>query len=184
MPASRDILSAGAAPNDAYARMMLAHPQSVGVMLSERLAAHLRALMRLVARLTPVEIEQTLLYISLSRARPAPATIIEAFAETVPGMGDERMTMPDVLKDWARSKEGLASIGNLETVIIEDLKARERAEGKAEALVQLLSRRFGPLEANVPAQVHAATPEALDGWFDRAVDAASIDAVFDHDEKH
>jgi flagellar biosynthesis/type III secretory pathway protein FliH len=51
-------------------------------------------------------------------------------------------------------------------------------KGKAGALLQLLERRFGTLPKNVTARVTRASIEDIDRWFDRAVDAATLDDVF------
>jgi hypothetical protein len=51
-------------------------------------------------------------------------------------------------------------------------------KGKAGALLRLLVRRFGTLPKNVTARVTRASIEDIDRWFDRAVDAATLDDVF------
>jgi hypothetical protein len=53
-----------------------------------------------------------------------------------------------------------------------------RREGRQEGLMQLLARRFGKLPRTVTARVKRARIEDIDRWFDRAVDAATLDDVF------
>ncbi|MEO5373918.1 MAG: Rpn family recombination-promoting nuclease/putative transposase [Alphaproteobacteria bacterium] len=53
-----------------------------------------------------------------------------------------------------------------------------KAEGKAEMLLRLLRRRFGPLSPGVEDRVRAAGSEQLDGWSERFVDAHSLADVF------
>ncbi len=45
-------------------------------------------------------------------------------------------------------------------------------------LLRLLVRRFGVLQESVAQRVASASSGELDRWFDRAVDAASLDEVF------
>jgi len=53
-----------------------------------------------------------------------------------------------------------------------------KIKGKAESLLRLLHRRFGPLPANVEPMLNGAKGEQLDAWFDAALDAPSLEAVF------
>jgi predicted transposase YdaD len=53
-----------------------------------------------------------------------------------------------------------------------------RDEGQQELLLRLLSRRFGSLPEAVIARVRDAGREDLERWFDRSLDAASLDEVF------
>ena len=45
-------------------------------------------------------------------------------------------------------------------------------------LLRLLGRRFGAVPAQIAARVEAAELAELEGWFDRAIVAASLDDVF------
>lgn len=62
-------------------------------------------------------------------------------------------------------------------------QAQGRVQGKAEALLRLLERRFGPISESLRSQVNGANLVTLDHWFDRALDASALDAVFG-DAKH
>ena len=62
-------------------------------------------------------------------------------------------------------------------------KVEGEAKGKAEALLRLLDRRFGPIPESLRSQVNGANLVTLDLWFDRALDASTLDAVFG-DAKH
>ena len=56
--------------------------------------------------------------------------------------------------------------------------AEGKAEGKAETLLRLLTRRFGDLPAETRERVVRATTEQLDQWLDAFVDAKSLSDVF------
>ncbi|HNU20372.1 MAG TPA: Rpn family recombination-promoting nuclease/putative transposase [Hydrogenophilus thermoluteolus] len=53
-----------------------------------------------------------------------------------------------------------------------------KAEGEALALKRLLAKRFGPLPAALEARIAAASLEEIEAWFDAAITAPSLDAVF------
>jgi len=53
--------------------------------------------------------------------------------------------------------------------------AEGKAEGKAEALLRVLERRFGPLSAEARNRVTAADVVQVEVWLDRAVDAPTVD---------
>ena len=54
-----------------------------------------------------------------------------------------------------------------------------KAEGKAEALIRLSEKRFGPLPEPRRQQIMAADAATIDAWFDRAIDAPDLKSVFD-----
>ena len=54
-----------------------------------------------------------------------------------------------------------------------------RTEGRAEALVQVLTVKFGPLPESVSQTVLGASSDQIQGWTARAVTAATLDQVFD-----
>ncbi|MGQ5489538.1 Rpn family recombination-promoting nuclease/putative transposase [Thauera sp. ZXT1-4] len=51
-------------------------------------------------------------------------------------------------------------------------------QGLAQSLQRQLNRRFGPLSAEVTLQLENATPEQLETWTDRVLDARTIEEVF------
>ncbi len=51
-------------------------------------------------------------------------------------------------------------------------------EAEADMLRRLLTRRFGPLPAEVSAQIDAASAQQIEAWFDRSVDASDLAQVF------
>lgn len=53
-----------------------------------------------------------------------------------------------------------------------------KVEGEALALKRLLAKRFGPLPAALEARIAAASLEEIEAWFDAAITAPSLDAVF------
>jgi hypothetical protein len=56
--------------------------------------------------------------------------------------------------------------------------AEGRAEGQKEALLHLLERRFGSPSEGIRARVAAGSTGEVEAWFDRAIDAESLGAVF------
>ena len=51
------------------------------------------------------------------------------------------------------------------------------ANHEAQVLLRLLEKRFGPTSESERSRVEAATLEEFDGFFDRLLDAASVDEV-------
>ncbi|KAF0135440.1 MAG: hypothetical protein FD153_2102 [Rhodospirillaceae bacterium] len=62
---------------------------------------------------------------------------------------------------------------------LDEAKAKSRAEGKAEALLRQLSRRWGPVSPAVKSRVRAVESCRLDEWMDHLMDAYSLAEVFD-----
>ena len=63
-------------------------------------------------------------------------------------------------------------------------RAEGEAKGRAELLMRLLERRFGPLPQAVKDRIAAARPDTLELWGDRVLDAASLDDVFEKDTRN
>jgi hypothetical protein len=53
-----------------------------------------------------------------------------------------------------------------------------RAEGPANSLIRMLTRRFGPMPADLTQRVQTATQAEFDFWFDRILDAKTVADVF------
>ncbi len=53
-----------------------------------------------------------------------------------------------------------------------------RTEGRAEALVEMLTVKFGPLPESVPNTVHTASIDQNKAWAARAVTAETLGQVF------
>jgi hypothetical protein len=53
-----------------------------------------------------------------------------------------------------------------------------RQEGEAAALVRLLTHRFGELASDIRVRIEQAERTTIVAWFERAIDAADLDAVF------
>jgi hypothetical protein len=60
----------------------------------------------------------------------------------------------------------------------EMLRAEGEARGRAEALVDVLTIKFGPLPGSVPETVRAASLDQMRAWTARAVTAEILDEVF------
>jgi len=57
-------------------------------------------------------------------------------------------------------------------------EARGEALGRGEAIVQVLTVKFGALPEDVPGRVRAAASEQIQEWTVRAVTADTLDQVF------
>jgi predicted transposase/invertase (TIGR01784 family) len=57
-------------------------------------------------------------------------------------------------------------------------KAEGKVEGKAEALILLLTSKFGPVPSAVRAEIQGAPAGQIDAWFTRALMADRLEAVF------
>ncbi len=62
--------------------------------------------------------------------------------------------------------------------------AEGEARGEAKSLMRLLVKRFGPLPEAVVSQIAAGSIEELDRWFDAAITAFSVEAVFGERRDH
>ena len=51
-------------------------------------------------------------------------------------------------------------------------------QGEAKIITRQLRRKFGPLPSDIQEQVAQATPDELESWSDRILDAGSLQAVF------
>jgi flagellar biosynthesis/type III secretory pathway protein FliH len=61
---------------------------------------------------------------------------------------------------------------------LEKGRVEGRVEGLRQALADLLTRRFKKLPPRVAARLAEGDATSLQRWFDKAIDAKSIDAVF------
>jgi len=98
--------------------------------------------------------------------------------------GDLHMTIERILqrREWTimSTAEKLVNQG------IEKGRTEGRTEGLAEGITKgrvdtlrrLLTKRFGELPPSLPTRLLAASPDDLDRWTDRVLDAPSLDAVF------
>ncbi len=57
-------------------------------------------------------------------------------------------------------------------------------QGQARLLTSQLEQRFGPLPEPPAKRIQSATPEQLENWGLRLLDAASLDDVFGRDGQH
>ncbi|WP_280235233.1 hypothetical protein [Nocardia cyriacigeorgica] len=60
----------------------------------------------------------------------------------------------------------------------ERIEARGEARGRAEALIELMTAKFGPLPAAVVDRVRSAEPAVVRGWTTKVLTAASADEMF------
>ena len=53
-----------------------------------------------------------------------------------------------------------------------------KLEGEAFALQRLITKRFGSIPSVIAAQIAAASQAQIEAWFDLAIDAPTLEAVF------
>ena len=82
--------------------------------------------------------------------------------------------------DGIEDEGGKAIMGTL----VETWVKQGKAEGEAKSLVRLLVKRFGSLPQPVVAQIAAGSIKELDRWFDAAITASSVEAVFGERRDH
>ena len=78
--------------------------------------------------------------------------------------------------------EGL--MGTMAEALMVRGKARGLEQGKAEVLMRLMERRFGPLSRTVRDRIAGAGPDELDAWFDRILVADNLEAMFEASSRH
>ena len=88
--------------------------------------------------------------------------------------------LADRLEQWA-----LAYIAEGELKGKQEGKQEGRQEGRQEgeilALQRLLSKRFGAIPADITRLISNAPVEAIELWFDRAIDAQQLSDIFKDD---
>jgi hypothetical protein len=68
-----------------------------------------------------------------------------------------------------------AIMGNFSEPFVE----KGRQQGRAEGLVRLLEKRFGPIPSSLHDRIFASDVISIDAWFDRAVEARELLSVFE-----
>ena len=71
-------------------------------------------------------------------------------------------------------KEKMRYVTSIERLIIE----KSRLEGEALSLQRLITKRFGNVPSVIAAQIAAASQTQIETWFDLAIDAPTLEAVF------
>jgi hypothetical protein len=85
---------------------------------------------------------------------------------------------PDELRSFVRTELGPDAEEQMETPwtrMKKDLREEGRAEGRAEVILRLLTKRFGPLPGSAVAQVRRASAPQLDAWAERILEAATLE---------
>ena len=80
--------------------------------------------------------------------------------------------MPDAEEAYVTTAEMLRAEGRAEG------EARSEARWRAEALVEMLTVKFGPPPESVAKTVHTASVHQIKAWAARAVTAETLDQVF------
>lgn len=87
------------------------------------------------------------------------------------------MTLAERFDLWAQQYEEKGLEKGIEKGI---KKGIEKGIAKGEALVleRLLSKRFGPLPPEIAQLISTASPEEVETWLDRLLDAPSLGEIF------
>ena len=83
------------------------------------------------------------------------------------------MTLSNRFEVWAKGHEQRGQEKGFQ-----EGRQEGRQEGEQVLLQKLLTKRFGPLPAEVLEQLACASTEQIETWADRVLDAASLDEVF------
>ena len=113
---------------------------------------------------------------ALDDAKDGETALMDTIAETLRKQGKaEGLAAGEALGREKGKVEGLA-----EGLAEGEAKglAEGEARGEAKSLMRLLVKRFGPLPDPVVAQIAAGSMDDLDRWFDAAITASSVEAVF------
>ena len=121
---------------------------------------------------------------ALDDAKDGETALMDTIAETLRKQGKaEGLAAGEALGREKGKVEGLAEgLAEGEAKGLAEGEARGLAEGEArgeaKSLMRLLVKRFGPLPDPVVAQIAAGSMDDLDRWFDAAITASSVEAVF------
>ena len=95
------------------------------------------------------------------------------------------MQLPEALKKqlWQNlsdleQEKKMTYVSSVERIGIEKGLQQGMQQGEALALQKLLTKRFGAVAPATTAQIEAADSLQIGVWFDRAIDAPSLAAVF------
>ncbi len=95
------------------------------------------------------------------------------------------MKLPDYLSvqlwqnvETLEQEKKMAYVSSFERIAIEKGMQQGLQQGEALALQKLLTKRFGTVVPAIAVQIEAADLSQIGVWFDRAIDAPSLDAVF------
>ena len=88
-----------------------------------------------------------------------------------------KMTLSDRFELWARQYEQRGKEEGLREGLAKGLQ-EGRQEGSQLVLQKLLTKRFGPLSAEVMERIASGSSEQINRWVDRMMDAASLEEVF------
>ncbi|MGI9228390.1 MAG: Rpn family recombination-promoting nuclease/putative transposase [Gammaproteobacteria bacterium] len=88
------------------------------------------------------------------------------------------------IKKMKSTEEGDRIMTNLVDQWLAEGRAEGRAEGIAGLLTQQLQRKFGPLSEDIRQQLTQATPDDLEAWGNKILDAPSLEAIFGDQPRH
>ena len=98
--------------------------------------------------------------------RPGLIYIVETYERV-----DRALLLGEVRRVMPEREEQVMSIAGREW------RAEGKAEGRVEALLRILERRFGPVPEGIRGRISCGMAEQVDTWLDRAVEFATLDGV-------
>ena len=132
----------------------------------------LEAIFRLLKDLSPEFRRTEFIYMIATYRWIDRADLRRALRKAMPEREDEMLSI--AAQEW---KEEWKAEGRAEGKA--EGKAEGRIEGRAQALLRILSRRFGEVPPERQREIEMADLATLDAWIDRAIDASSLHAVFE-----
>ncbi len=138
---------------------------------------HARTILSSVGFLEAEDIVTILTYVMVRWRNHLDAKTIEGYVASME-TGQKDAIMGDLIDTWVQKgiEEGIQK--GIQKGIEKGIE-KGIAEGRSDSLRRLLTRRFGPLPKAVEARIASADARRLEAWFDRAIDAPSLEAVFD-----
>jgi hypothetical protein len=99
----------------------------------------------------------------------------------VTDLGEVKAMLAENLNNWFADQKQAALAQGVRQGMQEGMQRgmqQGMQQGESQALHRLLTRRFGPVPADLGERIRTAALDDLDRWFDRAIDAPSLAAVF------
>jgi hypothetical protein len=137
-------------------------------------------------RVTEENVEEVLEHVVAEVRGSAPGLFMLAVRYMITAYGPPRWGWSRVESAMRRSlsEKERKMLSRAARELLDEGRREGEARGQAKALTQVLERRFRVLPARVRRRIAGAGPGELETWLNRAVEAATLDAVFSQSAKH